>query len=112
MSLKFKKLREQKDKELMDSGLLSSDEFFGQEVAENEEFDKLAASVNALIEECHKSRESSQQQTDLYVAQLMKEKLEMQISRNLEDNVNPLIKIKQRLEVESNPGIVKVPKKL
>ncbi len=83
----------------MDSGLLSSDDFFGHEVAEkyqevNKEFDQLAASVNALIEENHKSRESSQQQTDLYVAQLMKEKLEMQICRNLEDNVNPLIKIK------------------
>ncbi len=32
----------------------------------------------------------------------------MQISRNLEDNVNRLIKIKWKLEVETNPGIVKV----
>jgi len=54
----------------------------------------LAASVNALIEEHCKFRESSQQQTDPYATQLTKENLEMQISRNLEDNVNRLIEIK------------------
>jgi hypothetical protein len=57
----------------------------------------LAASVNAFTEEHYKSRESSQQQNDPYVAQLAKlakEKLEMQVSRNLDDNVNHLIKIK------------------
>jgi len=68
----------------------------------------LAASVNALIEERRKSRESSQQKTDPYATQLTKEELEMQISRNLEDNVNRLIEIKQKLEVETNPGIVKI----
>jgi hypothetical protein len=61
----------------------------------------LAASVNALIEERRKSRESSQQKTDPYATQLTKEKLEMQISRNLEDNVSRLIEIKQKLEVET-----------
>jgi hypothetical protein len=71
----------------------------------------LAASVNALIQECRKSRESCQQQTDPYVAHIMKEKLEMQISRNLEDNVNHLLEIKQKLGVEANPVIVKVLKK-
>jgi len=54
----------------------------------------LAASVNSLIEERRKSWESSQQKTDPYTTQLTKEKLEMQISRNLEDNVNRLIEIK------------------
>jgi hypothetical protein len=43
---KFEKVGDQKDKELIDSGLLSNDEFFWQEVSEkyqesNEEFDKL-----------------------------------------------------------------------
>ncbi len=53
-------------------------------------------SKNALIEECHKSRESSQQHADPYVTELTKltkEKLEMQMSKNLEDNINHLIKI-------------------
>jgi hypothetical protein len=71
----------------------------------------LAASVNAVIEEHRKSRESSQEQTDPYAAQLTKEKLEMQISRNLEDKVYHLIEIKQKLDVETNRGIVKVLKK-
>jgi len=66
----------------------------------------LVASVNALIEERRKSPESSQQQTDPYATQLTKEKLEMQISRNLEDNSNRLIEVKQKLEVKTNPGIV------
>jgi len=54
----------------------------------------LAASVNALIEEHHKSREASQQKTGPHATQLTKEKLAMQISRNLEDNVKRLIEIK------------------
>jgi hypothetical protein len=72
----------------------------------------LAASVNALIEERRKSRELSQQRIDPYVAQLTKKKLEMQTSKNLEDNINCLIEIKQKLQVESDPGIVKLPKKV
>jgi len=72
----------------------------------------LAASVNAVIEEHRKSRESSQEQTDPYAAQLTKEKLEMQISRNLEDKVYHLIEIKQKLDVETNRGIVKVLKSM
>jgi hypothetical protein len=71
----------------------------------------LAASVTALIEERRKSRELSLVQSDPYVSQLTKEKLEMQVSRNLEDNVNRLIEVKRKLEVETNPGIVKVLKK-
>jgi hypothetical protein len=71
----------------------------------------LAASITALIEERCKSRELSLVQRDPYVSQLTKEKLEMQVSRNLEDNVNCLIEVKRKLEVETNPGIVKVRKK-
>jgi hypothetical protein len=40
--------------------------------------------------------------------QLSREKLEMQISQNLDDNVNTLIDIKHKLEVETNPEIIKV----
>ena len=43
--------------------------------------------------------------------QVNKEKLEMQISRNLDDNINRLIDIKRKLESETNPGIIKVLKK-
>ncbi len=71
----------------------------------------LAASVTAFIEERRKSRELSLVQSDPYVSQLTKEKLEMQVSHNLEDNVNRLIEVKWKLEVETNPGIVKVLKK-
>ncbi len=71
----------------------------------------MAASVTALIEERRKSRELSFVQSDPYVSQLTEEKLEMQVSRNLEDNINHIIEVKWKLEVEMNPGIVKVLKK-
>ena len=35
----------------------------------------------------------------------------MQVSRNLEDNINRIIEVKRKLEAETNPGIVKVLKK-
>jgi hypothetical protein len=54
----------------------------------------LAASVTALIEERRKSRELSFVQSDPYVSQLTEEKLEMQVSRNLEDNINHIIEVK------------------
>lgn len=36
----------------------------------------------------------------------------MQISRNLDDNINRLIDIKRKLESETNPGIIKVLKNM
>ena len=74
----------------------------------------LAASVNALVEERRKSREFKEQsnkEPDQYQSRLNKEKLDMQISRNLDDNINRLIDIKRKLESETNPGIIKVLKK-
>jgi hypothetical protein len=74
----------------------------------------LAASVNALVEERRKSREFKEhfhREPDQLQSRLNKEKLEMQISRNLDDNINRLIDIKHKLESETNPGIIKVLKK-
>jgi hypothetical protein len=74
----------------------------------------LAASVNALVEERRKSREFKEhfhREPDQLQSRLNKEKLEMQISRNLDDNINRLIDIKRKLESETNPGIIKVLKK-
>jgi beta-phosphoglucomutase-like phosphatase (HAD superfamily) len=74
----------------------------------------LAASVNALVEEWRKSREFKEhfhREPDQLQSRLNKEKLEMQISRNLDDNINRLIDIKRKLESETNPGIIKVLKK-
>jgi hypothetical protein len=71
----------------------------------------LAASVNALVEERRKSREFKEQsnkEPDQFQSRLNKEKLEMQISHNLDENINRLIDIKCKLESETNSGIVKV----
>jgi chromosome segregation and condensation protein ScpB len=66
----------------------------------------LAASVNALVEERRKSRESGQ--VDIRINQ---QKLEIQVSHNYDDNVKRLIEVKRQLEMETNPGIIKVLKK-
>jgi hypothetical protein len=58
------------------------------------------------VEERKKSREATQAD-DAYKSQ----KLEMQISRNYDDNVKRLIDVKRQLETETNPGIRKVLKK-
>ena len=50
----------------------------------------LAASVNALVEEPRKSRESGI--VDIKISQ---QKLEMQVSRNYDDNVKRLIEVKR-----------------
>jgi beta-phosphoglucomutase-like phosphatase (HAD superfamily) len=74
----------------------------------------LASSVNTLVEEWRKSREFKEhfhREPDQLQSRLNKEKLEMQISRNLDDNINRLIDIKRKLESETNPGIIKVLKK-
>jgi hypothetical protein len=75
----------------------------------------LAASVNALVEEQRKSREFKEQsnkEPDQFQSRLNKEKLEMQISRNLDENINRLIDIKRKLESKTNPGIVKSVKEI
>jgi hypothetical protein len=66
----------------------------------------LAASVNALVEERRKSRESGQ--VDIRINQ---QKLEIQVSHNYDDNVKRLIEVKRQLKMETNPGIIKVLKK-
>ena len=70
----------------------------------------IAASVNALVEERRKAREHSEK-PDQYQSKLNKVKLDMQISRNYEENVNQLIEVKHKVELETNPGILKVLKK-
>ena len=64
----------------------------------------IAASVNALVEERRKAREHSEK-PDQYQSKLNKVKLDMQISRNHEENVNWLIEVKRKVELETNPGI-------
>ena len=66
----------------------------------------LVASVNALVEERRKSREPGQVEIEIN-----KQKLEMQISRNYDDNVKRLIEVKRQLETETNHGIIKVLKR-
>jgi len=66
----------------------------------------VANSINALVEERKKSREATQAD-----AAYKSQKLEMQISRNYDDNVKRLIDVKRQLETETNPGIRKVLKK-
>jgi hypothetical protein len=66
----------------------------------------VAASINALVEERRKSREPSQ-----FDEAISKQKLEMKLSRNYEENVKRLIDVKRQLETESNVGIIKVLKK-
>jgi hypothetical protein len=66
----------------------------------------LAASINAPVKECRKSRESGQ--VDLRISQ---QKLEMQVSHNYDDNVKQLIEVKRQLETEMDPGRIKVLKK-
>jgi hypothetical protein len=66
------------------------------------------------MEERRKSREFKEQsnkEPDQFQSRLNKEKLEMQISHNLDENINRLIDIKCKLESEPNPGILKVLKK-
>jgi hypothetical protein len=58
------------------------------------------------VEERKKSREATQAD-----AAYKSQKLEMQISRNYDDNVKRLIDVKRQLETETNPGIRKVLKK-
>jgi len=64
------------------------------------------ASINSLAEECRKSREPGPIE-----GEINRRKLEMQISWNYEDNVKRLIVVKRQLEMENNPGIIKVLKK-
>ncbi len=74
----------------------------------------LAANVNALVEERRKSREFKEhfhREPDQLQSRLNKEKLEMQISCNLDDNINRLFDIKRKLRSKTNPGIIKVLKK-
>jgi len=66
----------------------------------------LVASINSLVEERRKSREPGPVKVEIN-----RKKLEMQISRNYEDNVKRLIDVKRQLELENNPGIIKVLKK-
>jgi len=74
----------------------------------------LVDSVNALVEEGKKSRESKEQ--DLFQLKFNEEKLKMQVSRNYDENVKRLIEVKHQLESETNPGVknilVKYEKKL
>jgi len=70
----------------------------------------LAASVGALVEERRKSREQSET-VDKSISHLNEQKLQMQISRNLEENVNRLIETKKKLKTETDPGIIKVLRK-
>jgi hypothetical protein len=66
----------------------------------------LAASINALVEEHRISCESG-----IVDIKNCQQKLEMQLSRNYDDNVKQLIEVKRQLETETNPGIIKVLKK-
>jgi len=66
----------------------------------------LVTSINSLAEECRKSREPGPIE-----GEINRRKLEMQISWNYEDNVKRLIDVKRQLELENNPGIIKVLKK-
>jgi len=66
----------------------------------------LVASINSLVEERRKTREPGPIKVEIN-----RKKLKMQISRNYEDNVKRLIDVKRQLEMESNPGIIKVLKK-
>ncbi len=61
--------------------------------------------MNALVEE-RKAREPGQ-----YDAEINKQKLDMLISRNYDDNVKRLIEVKRPLETETNRGIIKILKK-
>jgi hypothetical protein len=70
----------------------------------------LAASVGALVEERQKSREQTET-VDKSISQLNEQKLQMQISHNLEENVNRLIETKKKLKIETDPGIIKVLRK-
>ncbi len=62
--------------------------------------------MNALVEEHRKARELGQ-----YDAEINKQKLDMHISHNYDDNVKRLIEVKRQLETETNHGIIKVLKK-
>ena len=66
--------------------------------------------MNALVEERRKSRENSEK-PDEYQSKLNRVKLDIQISRNYDENVNRLIEVKRKIELETNPGILKVLKK-
>jgi hypothetical protein len=66
----------------------------------------LVASVNTLVEEHRKARELGQ-----YDAEINKQKLDMHISRNYDDNVKRLIEVKRQQEMETNCGMIKVLKK-
>jgi hypothetical protein len=70
----------------------------------------IAASVNALVEERRMAREKSEK-PDEYQTKMSKVKLDMQISRNYDENVNRLIEVKRKIESESNAGILKILKK-
>jgi hypothetical protein len=67
----------------------------------------LAASVGALVDERRKSREQTLS-VDNSISRLNEEKLSLQISHNLEENVNQLIETKRKLQMETDPGIIKV----
>jgi hypothetical protein len=67
----------------------------------------LVTSINSLVEERRKSREPGPVKVEIN-----RKKLEMQISRNYEDNVKILIDVNRQLETENYPGIIKVFKKI
>ena len=64
------------------------------------------ASNHALVEEWRKSREPEQVEIEI-----KKQKLEIHINRNYDDNVKRLIEVKRQLETETNHGIIKVLKR-
>jgi hypothetical protein len=69
----------------------------------------LVDSVNALVEERKKSRESKEQ--DMFQLKFNEEKLKMQVSHNYDENVKRLIDVKRQLESETNPSVKKILKK-
>jgi hypothetical protein len=67
---------------------------------------RLVASNHALVEEWRKSREPEQVEIEI-----KKQKLEIHINRNYDDNVKRLIEVKRQLQTETNRGIIKVLKR-
>jgi hypothetical protein len=66
--------------------------------------------VNALVEGHQKAREKSEK-PDEYQSKLNRVKLNIQISRNYDENVNWLTEVIHKVEFETYPGILKVLKK-
>jgi hypothetical protein len=64
------------------------------------------ASVNTLLEEQRKSKEPAE--VDV---QINKQKLEMHVSQNYDENIKRLIDVKHQLENETNHGIITILRK-